>query len=234
MNSKALFLFDIDGTLISSGTAPRALFTEIVNELTGIEVSLEIRHVAGLTDPKILEDMLSRAGIPENRIGSVADEFFPIYYKRLKERFEDSVDKKVFEEVPGILKALHKMKNVHIGLLTGNMEQSAMIKLIPFGLYGYFRIGAYASDNSDRNALPPIAVSRAEEMWRQKFDQNEVFVVGDTIHDMRCAVHNNYMAIGVARKNGEEERKKLKSAGASWIFEKIPEAEELKLIANLN
>lgn len=190
--------------------------------------------MAGLTDPKILEDMLSRAGIPENRIGSVADEFFPIYYKRLKERFEDSVDKKVFEEVPGILKALHKMKNVHIGLLTGNMEQSAMIKLSPFDLYGYFRIGAYASDNSDRNALPPIAVSRAEEVWQQKFDQNEVFVVGDTIHDMRCAVHNNYMAIGVARKNGEEERKKLKSAGASWIFEKIPEAEELKLIANLN
>ena len=197
-------------------------------------MSLEIRHVAGLTDPKILEDMLSRAGIPENRIGSVADEFFPIYYERLKERFEDSVDKKVFEEVPGILKALHKMENVHIGLLTGNMEQSAKIKLIPFGLHGYFRIGAYASDNSDRNALPPIAVSRAEEMWRQKFDQNEVFVVGDTIHDMRCAVHNNYMAIGVARKNGEEERKKLKSAGASWIFEKIPDVEELKLIANLN
>lgn len=197
-------------------------------------MSLEIRHVAGLTDPKILEDMLSRAGIPENRIGSVADEFFPIYYERLKERFEDSVDKKVFEEVPGILKALHKMKNVHIGLLTGNMEQSAKIKLIPFGLDGYFRIGAYASDNSDRNALPPIAVSRAEEMWRQKFDQNEVFVVGDTIHDMRCAAHNNYMAIGVARKNGEEEKKKLKSAGASWIFEKIPEVEELKLIANLN
>ena len=207
---------------------------EIVKELSGSELSLEIRHVAGLTDLNILENMLQRAGVPENKIGSAADEFFPIYYERLKDRYEDSADKKVFKEVPGILEALRKMKNFHIGLLTGNMEQSARIKLSPFGLYGYFRIGAYGSDNSDRNALPPIAVSRAEEMWRRKFDKNEVFVVGDTIHDMRCAVQNNYRAIGIARKNGEEEKKKLKSAGASWIFEKIPDVEELKLIANLN
>ena len=205
-----------------------------MKELTGREVPLEIRHVAGLTDPNILANMLQRAGIPKNRIGSVADEFFPIYYERLRDRYENSNDKKVFEEVPGILKSLHKMENVIIGLLTGNMEQSAMIKLRPFGLEGYFRFGAYASDEPDRNALPPIAVSRAEERWGRKFERNEVFVVGDTIHDMQCAVHNNFRAIGVARKNGEAEKKKLESAGASWIFEKIPKVEELKLIASLN
>ena len=205
-----------------------------MKELTGREVSLEIRHVAGLTDPNILVNMLQRAGVPKNKLRSVADEFFPIYYERLSDRYKKSVDKKVFEEVPGILKALHEMKNIFIGLLTGNMERSAMIKLSPFGLDRYFRIGAYASDSPDRNALPPVAVSRAEETWRIKFDKSEVFVVGDTIHDVRCAARNNQRAIGIARKNGEEEKKELKSAGASWIFEKIPKVEELKLIANLN
>ena len=64
---------------------------EIVKELTGREVPLEIRHVAGLTDPNILANMLQRAGVPENRIGDVSDEFFHIYYEQLTDRYEKSV-----------------------------------------------------------------------------------------------------------------------------------------------
>ena len=231
---KALFLFDIDGTLISPGKTPRNIFTEIVKELTGKEVTLEVHQVAGFTDPKILENMLHRAELNENEIPHAMKRFFPIYYERLEKRYRSSEDKIIFSDIPEFLPKLDEADNIFLGLVTGNMERSAMIKLSPFGLKKYFDIGAYASDNTDRNELPPIAVARAEALWEKKFGNDEVFVVGDTIYDVKSAVHNGYRAIGIARKNGEKEMEQLKNAGASWVYNSLPDISQLKVIANLN
>ena len=98
----------------------------------------------------------------------------------------------------------------------------------------YFNIGAFASDKADRNELPPIAVARAEALWEKKFENDEVFVVGDTIYDVECAVHNSYRAIGIARRNGEKEMEQLKNAGATWVYKSLPDISRLMAIANLN
>ncbi|MCH8273102.1 MAG: HAD hydrolase-like protein, partial [Candidatus Marinimicrobia bacterium] len=124
--------------------------------------------------------------------------------------------------------------SIYLGLVTGNMKRSAMIKLSPFGLERFFNVGAYASDDSDREKLPPIAVDRAERNWNVEFQSDSVFVVGDTIHDIRCAIVNNYRAIGIARRDGEKEKSVLKSAGADWVFDTLPSSSEFKTIANLN
>jgi len=185
---KALFLFDIDGTLISPGTTARNIFIEIVKELTNKEVTLEVHQVAGFTDPNILENMLQRAGLNENEILHTMEKFFPIYYERLENKYRSAEDKIIFGDISEFLPELYQVDNIFLGLVTGNMERSAMIKLSPFGLKKYFDVGAYASDNADRNELPPIAVARAEVLWELKFDINEVFVVGDTIYDVECAL----------------------------------------------
>jgi len=231
---KALFLFDIDGTLISPGKTARNLFIEIAIELTGKKISLEFEHVAGFTDPLILKDMLQRAGVGEEEIDDTIANFFPIYYERLGEEYKNATEKKVFDEVKDIIAELSAKKNVYLGLVTGNMKRSALIKLSPFGLENYFDIGAFASDDPDRNQLPPIAVSGAENKWKVKFQNDEVFVIGDTIHDVRCAVVNNYTAIGIARRDGEKEKNILRSAGADWVFETLPSSSEFMAIANLN
>jgi len=233
-DSKALFLFDIDGTLISPGKTARGIFMEIVKELTGREVTLEVHQVAGSTDPKILENMLQRAGLHENEIPQTMEKFFPIYYERLEKRYISSEDKFVFSDVSENLPALNEEDNIFLGLLTGNMERSARIKLSAFGLEKYFFVGAYASDRADRNELPPIAVARAEALWNNKFGSDEVFVVGDTIYDVKCALHNGFRAIGIARRDGEIEMELLKSAGASWVYKSLPDVSQLKAIAKLN
>lgn len=232
--SKALLLFDIDGTLISPGKIARKLFIEITTELTGRKISLEFKHVAGFTDPLILKEMLRRAGVNGKEIDDTLVKFFPIYYKRLKERYINATEKKMFDEVKDIIYELSIKKNVYLGLVTGNMKRSAMIKLSPFGLENFFNIGAYASDDPDRNRLPPIAVSRAESIWNVKFDNDEVFVVGDTIHDVHCAVVNDYRAIGIARRDGDNEKSILRAAGADWVFETLPSSSEFMAIANMN
>ena len=107
MNSnKALFLFDIDGTLISPGITARGLFVEIVTELTGKKIPLEVQHVAGFTDPLILRDMLQRAGIEGIELNDAIDKFFPIYYERLEEKYKAAADKKIYDEVGILLKEL--------------------------------------------------------------------------------------------------------------------------------
>lgn len=235
MNSnKSLFLFDIDGTLISPGKTARGLFVEIAMELTGKKISLEFQHVAGFTDPLILKDMLQRAGIEGIELDDAIDKFFPIYYERLEQRYKTATDKKMFDEVGNLLNELSEENNIYLGLVTGNMKRSAMIKLSPFRLERFFPVGAYASDEPDRNKLPPIAVGRAERNWNVEFQNESVFVVGDTIHDIRCALVNNYRAIGVARHDGDKEKSVLKSAGADWVFDKLPSSSEFKTIANLN
>ena len=235
MNSnKALFLFDIDGTLISPGITARGLFVEIVTELTGKKIPLEVQHVAGFTDPLILKDMLQRAGIEGIELNYAIDKFFPIYYERLEERYKAAADKKIYDEVGNLLKELSEEKNIYLGLVTGNMKRSAMIKLTPFGLERFFPVGAFASDDPDRDKLPPIAVGRAEKDWNVEFQNENVFVVGDTIHDIRCALVNNYRAVGIARRDGDKEKSMLKSAGADWVFDTLPSSAEFKTIANLN
>ncbi len=77
---KALFLFDIDGTLISPGKTARNIFIEIVRELTSREVTLEVHQVAGFTDPNILENMLQRAGLNDSEIYPVMKKFFPMIF----------------------------------------------------------------------------------------------------------------------------------------------------------
>ena len=233
-NLKALFLFDIDGTLISSGKTARGLFVEIVTELTGKKISLETQHVAGFTDPHILKEMLQRAGIEGVELNDAIDKFFPIYYERLEERYKAATDRKIYDEVRNLLNELSEEKNFYLGLVTGNMKRSAMIKLPPFGLERFFPVGAFASDDPDREKLPPIAVGRAERDWNVEFQNESVFVVGDTIHDIRCALVNNYRAIGVARHDGDKEKSVLKSAGADWVFDTHPSSSEFKTIANLN
>jgi len=233
-NSKALFLFDIDGTLISPGKTARRLFIEIATELTGKRLSLEFEHVAGFTDPLILQDMLQRAGVNGEEMDEAIAKFFPIYYEQLEEKYKTATEKKMFEEVKESINELSVEKNVYLGLVTGNMKRSAMIKLSPFGLEKFFDIGAFASDDPDRKNLPRIAVDRAESNWNVRFENDEVFVIGDTIHDIRCAVVNDYRSIGIARRNAEKEKSILRSAGADWVFETLPSSSEFMTIANLN
>jgi len=50
-----------------------------------------------------------------------------------------------------------------MGLLTGNLEKGARIKLEPFGLNTFFPFGAFGSDHEDRNYLLPVAIERFQE-----------------------------------------------------------------------
>ena len=103
--------------------------------------------------------------------------------------------------MPGIrelLDALQQRPDVFLGLLTGNFEEGARIKLDHFDLWRYFRCGAYGDDAEDRNALVPFAVERARRAGLPEIDAGNVIVIGDTPHDIACARAAGATPVGVA------------------------------------
>jgi phosphoglycolate phosphatase-like HAD superfamily hydrolase len=89
--------------------------------------------------------------------------------------------------VPELLKVLSARDDVMLGLVTGNLENTAPIKLRTVGIDpGLFRVGGYGSDDSDRNNLPAIAAQRAEALTGQRFGKGSIIVVGDTPADVAC------------------------------------------------
>ena len=99
------------------------------------------------------------------------------------------------------LSALDDMNNtVYLGLLTGNIEQGARIKLSPFDINKYFPFGSFGSDAFYRNELPAIAVKRAKELYGIDFKGKNIVIIGDTVFDVECGRQYNAKTIAVVRR----------------------------------
>ena len=192
---KNLILFDIDGTLITSGGAGEHALRLGFKDRFGIDDDLSTVEIAGRTDSGIARQMLAAHGLAETPENLAA--FFDGYLHRLS--LELPLRKGGL--LPGILpllEALRKREDTVLGLLTGNLERGAVLKLTHYGVNHYFDFGAFADDHHDRNALGPFARSRAQERHGIDFAPDRIFVLGDTPHDISCARVIGARAIAIA------------------------------------
>lgn len=207
-----LILFDIDGTLIDSGGAGIRSLNLALQELFNIENGFHGISMAGKTDSQIIRECLLKHGLAlDGTIPAVIN----AYLKNL--RHEIVNDRKHLK--PGIyevLEKLHSMEDIALGLLTGNLEQGARIKLEPFSLNEYFPSGAFGNDNEDRNTLLPIAVKRFEEILQDSIEISTCIIVGDTPRDVECAHIFGAQCIGVA--TGPYSYGDLQEAGADLVL----------------
>ena len=128
----------------------------------------------------------------------------------------------VKDVMPGIrelLPVLQSRDDVFLGLLTGNFEEAARIKLGHFDLWDYFRCGAFGDDAADRNKLVPFAVDRARTCGFGSFDYADVLVIGDTPHDVACAVAVGAQPVAVATGGFSVEQ--LRATGAPIVLEDL-------------
>jgi phosphoglycolate phosphatase-like HAD superfamily hydrolase len=100
--------------------------------------------------------------------------------------------------VAEVVKALAVRDDAVVGLLTGNIEAGARVKLRPTGLWPLFRLGAYGSDDLDRRKLPGIACERAHRVAGHAFAFEQVTIIGDTPLDVDCARACGAVAVAVA------------------------------------
>src|SRR5262249_57684230 len=119
---------------------------------------------------------------------------------------------------------LHGDAGVLLGLLTGNSEAGARIKLEPTGLRPYFRLGAYGSDHHNRRQLPSLAARRAHALVGVPFAPEQVVVIGDTPRDIECARHFGAVAVAVA--TGQFTRAALEAERPDLLFDDFADVED--------
>jgi phosphoglycolate phosphatase-like HAD superfamily hydrolase len=182
-----LVLFDIDGTLLTAGKAPRRAISKALKEIYGIEDSLDglpPTAFAGKTDPEIIRTIIARHSLAGNRFGERLPEFYHLYTQFLRSELPDEPRARLYPGVRELLDTLQGAGKVILGLLTGNIEEGALVKLGHFRLVPYFIIGSFGSDSGNRGDLPAIAARRAREATGKTFTGKDIVIVGDTFEDI--------------------------------------------------
>ena len=187
-----LLLFDIDGTLLTTGGCGERALRSAVRDFFGTEDDLRDIEIAGRTDTGIARQLLRKYRHEEDRALEVLE-----HYLRHLPVLLPQIPGRLLPGVVELLEALKERSDVVLALLTGNLQRGAEYKLSHYGVWHYFGFGAFADDHHDRNQLGQVAIRRAQERGHDVRPER-VFVIGDTPHDVACARACGARAVGVA------------------------------------
>ena len=212
-----ILLFDIDGTLVSTGGAGAEAWKRAFDDLYGIPADIGQYTDAGMTDPdvgaKTFAAVLHREPTPH--------ELAQLLQRRLEYLPEAVAESTGYRVLPGVPERLRQLsRDGHLlGIITGNGDGAAHIKLARGDLNRWFTFGAYASANLVRADIVRQAVGRGELMLGRDVPNTEVYVVGDTPLDIEAAHAAGCTAIGVA--TGRYDAAALREAGADRVIETL-------------
>jgi phosphoglycolate phosphatase-like HAD superfamily hydrolase len=210
-------LFDIDGTLLVTGGAGGVAWQRAFKELHGVEANIAEHTDAGMTDPEIaaivFREVIGREGSQEERVKAIG-----CYLKHLPEAVAESGGYRV---MPGVEELLPRLieDGVLLGLVTGNIEAAAHIKLARAHLNRFFSFGGYGSDSADRTALTQAALRRGALVSGGAIADGACIAVGDTPRDVNAGHGAGIQVIGVA--TGSYSVESLREAGSDWALENV-------------
>lgn len=208
-----VLLFDIDGTLISSGGAGRRAIVRAFAERYGHGDAINFSF-AGMTDRAIARAGLKVVGAAdsEEAIDAVLDAYLAILE-------EEVVSATGYRVHPGMLEALAAAagrERVAVGLGTGNVRRGARIKLARVGLADRFAFGGFGCDHEDRPELIRAGAQRGAELLGVPVAECRVVIIGDTPKDVAAAQANGAESIAVA--TGQHKVEELRGTGATFVF----------------
>jgi phosphoglycolate phosphatase len=210
-------LFDIDGTLLVTGGAGAVAWQRAFHELHGVDADIEEHTEAGMTDPEIAE-IVFREVIGRDGSDAELAEAIGGYLSHLAEAAAQSNGYRV---MPGIEELLPRLREqgVLLGLVTGNVEAAAHIKLAHGDLNRFFAFGGYGSDSRDRTELTERALERGGVVAGAPIDPSAAIAVGDTPRDVAAGHGAGIKVVGVA--TGSYSVQQQREAGADWAIETV-------------
>jgi phosphoglycolate phosphatase len=180
----SLLLWDIDGTLINTDRAGERALLEILREVYQRDLGDKLPvHLQGRTDSSIMHDLLAFLEKPatDEEVARFRAAYLALLPKALPRG-----NARLLPGVREALDAVHAHREIHQGLLTGNLQEGARLKLTHLEIWHYFEFGAFADDSAVRNELGPFALRRATESLGIDFPPERVWIIGDTPHDVAC------------------------------------------------
>lgn len=208
---RRLILWDIDGTLLTVGSAGRLALEHAAAAVASIPFEqLPAVRMGGKTDPQIVREILTAAGLDQHEIDEVMPEALAEAERYLASEVPTmEAEGRVHPGVRELLESLSKTEGVRQSLLTGNLLPNAVVKVSLFGLDPFLdvEVGAYGTDDADRNLLVPVAMRRVRDLRGEEYRPEEVWVIGDTRHDLACARAGGVRAllVGTGREGVDAE-----------------------------
>ena len=202
-------LFDIDGTLLDMRGVGRQSFVRALETTFGIRDDLAYINFAGNTDLNVLQQVMAHHGRPLTQGDS------DCFHEQLPQELSRAAHQAQLILYPGVqelLEALSSDPSVILGLVTGNVEACAWIKLQQFDLHGQFVRGAFGDEHADRNEIAKLAFQRVQSRLEPGQGIKACFLVGDTPNDIAAAHAIGAVAVAVA--TGKFTVQALKDAGA--------------------
>lgn len=217
-----VYLFDIDGTLVSAGGAGKAALIDALSEEFGIAHTLDRLVLSGRTDRAISADLLGLCGLDDtdHHRARLLDAYLRLLPATLASR-----PGRVLPGVACLLDRLAEMPGVAVGLITGNVHHGARIKLGHFGLWERFRFGGYGDRHADRDDVARDALAAVERHLGRAVDPGKVRVVGDTPYDVRCARAIGARAVGVL--TGWHDRAEMTACAPDLLLDDLSEHDAL-------
>lgn len=214
-----LALFDVDGTLIHTNGAGVAAFARTFASEFGVHRGTERIKFGGRTDISLVRELFALG-----RVEATAENFrrffdsYPFWLDHLLAQTRGEV-------IPGVRQFLHQLQHLPSppmpGLLTGNIRLGAEIKLRRFNLWDAFQTGAFADDHEDRNKIAAVARARGSRILKKNLRGDQILVVGDTPHDIRCARAIGAKALAVA--TGGATLEQLRAEEPDWLVRDLRE-----------
>lgn len=209
-----IFLFDIDQTLIRTSGVGTAAMNITLERLIGVPDAFARVDFKGRTDRAIIRDALvEHGGVPDD-----LEDFITAFEAAYAPVIEEQMQRRGGVVLPGVremLEAVAALPGVRLGVATGNFRRAALTKLRYFELDRYFAAGGFADDAEDRAVLVRMAIDRLGG----RRGNGEVFVLGDTVHDISAARAADGVAVGVA--TGSATMETLAAAGAHHVFDDL-------------
>ncbi len=214
MSDAHAVLFDIDGTLLVTGGAGGVAWQRAFEELHGIDADVAERTDAGMTDPEIaaiiFREVIGREGDQSERAKVMAG-----YLRHLPDAVAESAG---YRLMPGVEEVLDRLidTGMLLGLVTGNIEAAAHVKLARGNLNRFFSFGGYGSDSADRTEVTKAALRRGELVSGGALGDGGCFSVGDTPRDVKAGHGAGIRVVGVA--TGKYSVDDLRESGADWAL----------------
>lgn len=221
-------LFDIDGTLVDMRGAGRLSFVRALKTVFGWDDDIPYINFAGNTDLGVLLEVAKHHGV------TLSEEDRRKFFRQVPRELEQTVKEVQLVIYPGVAELLEKLSarnDVILGLVTGNVAESARIKLQQFDLHHHFVLGAFGDDHANRADIARLALRRIENRMKDDDHLRACYLIGDTPHDVLAA--KSIAATSIAVATGKFTEEELRKAGADHVLTNLKDTQAVMKIMGL-
>jgi len=210
--------FDIDKTLLIGSHCHFYSFKQAFKDFYGADIILDIPNLQGMTDKQIIYQLAKKNNIKIREFNDIIERIIYHYKKNVK--------REKIKPLKGTRELLDTLEDMGtpMGIVTGNIEDIAWIKLKKAKFKEYFSFGGFGNEGCQRSTILQLALKRAEKI-HNKINPKNCIIVGDTPRDMQAGKKIGTLTVGVA--TGDFTIEELKDAGADHVLKSLKEKEKL-------